>query len=279
MFAATRLMAGDNRDSPRERVSLGEDSGLHNGRLNDMRGPLIGAVTIVVFAATVPAGPAGQPGSPEATQTEKPLPSRYPYVVKDVLKYCEPRPGFWVDLGAGKGQVAIPLVEATSNPVVMLDPDVEAMSEGLRIAREKGLRDRVFAVVGVAENMPFPDSSVDLVVSRGSIFFWDDPVKGLQEVYRVLSPGGKAMIGGGAGSGYPEWAAEELIRRRQQKLNGEDAERWKRFVELRRPETMRGWAKDAKLPNVQVAGKGAVSAADPRTGQGVWLWFTKEADK
>jgi ubiquinone/menaquinone biosynthesis C-methylase UbiE len=66
-----------------------------------------------------------------------------------------------------KGQVAIPLIEATSNPVVMLDPDVEAMSKGVELARKKGLEDRLFAVVGVAEDMPLPDNSVDLVVSHG----------------------------------------------------------------------------------------------------------------
>jgi len=47
--------------------------------------------------------------------------------------------------------------------------------------------------------MPLPSESVDLVFSRGSIFFWDDPAQGLQEVYRVLRPGGEAMIGGGRG--------------------------------------------------------------------------------
>jgi len=203
------------------------------------------------------------------------LADRYPCVVKDVLKYCEPTKGFWVDLGAGKGQVSIPLIEATGNPVVMIDPDAEAMQQGLETAREKGVGDRLAAIVGVAEKMPLPDDSVDLVVSRGSIFFWDDPVKGLQEVYRVLRPGGKAMIGGGAGSGFPKEAAEALIRNRKRQLEGRDAAKWKRFIELRRPEVMRRWAESAGLKNYELAGKGAISADDPRVGQGVWLWFTK----
>ena len=138
--------------------------------------------------------------APAAASTAQP--DRYACVVEDMLKFCNPTKGFWIDLGAGKGQVAIPLIEETSNPITMLDPNAEAMVKGLEVAREKGLEDRLFAVVGVAEDMPFPDNTVDFVASRGSIFFWDDPVKGLNEVYRVLRPCGKAMIGGGHGSGY-----------------------------------------------------------------------------
>ena len=41
---------------------------------------------------------------------------------------------------------------------------------------------------------------MDLVVSRGSIWFWDNPGKALKEIYRILKPGGKAYIGGGKGS-------------------------------------------------------------------------------
>jgi len=215
-------------------------------------------------------------GPPDGLKSEQSLPSRYPYVVQDILKHCKPKRGFWVDLGAGKGQVAIPLIEATGNPIVMLDPKDEAMAEGLRIAREKKLENRLLAVVGTAEHMPFPDESVDLVVSRGSIFFWEDPVKGLQEVYRVLRPGGKAYLGGGAGSGYPAWAAEKLIQDRKEKMHGEEAEKWKRFVELRRPEQMQKWAEQAKLPRFRVLGKGAISAEDTRVGQGVWLLIDKE---
>jgi hypothetical protein len=67
-----------------------------------------------------------------------------------------------------------------------------------------------------------------------------------------------------------------LIRIRKSNLEGEDAEKWKRFVELRRPEQMRQWAAQAKIPEFEVAGKGAISADDPKVGQGVWLRFTKQ---
>jgi SAM-dependent methyltransferase len=188
-------------------------------------------------------------GGSDGFRSERELPSRYPYVVKDAMAYCRPEKGFWVDLGAGKGQVGIPLIEATGNPVIMLDPDTEAMAKGLLIAREKGLQDRLSAVVGVAEDMPFLDNSVDFIICRGSIFFWDDQVKGLQEVERVLRPGGRAYIGGGAGSGYPRWATEKLIEGRKQRMIGddEDTKRWRRFDELRRPELMEQWAKKAGL--------------------------------
>ena len=232
----------------------------------------------VVFGclALAPQALFAQSKAPKGIRSEGSLPDRYPYVVKDVLKYCEPEKGFWVDLGAGKAQLTIPLIEATKNPVVMLDPDVDGMKKGLAIAREKGLEDRLSAVVGVAEKMPFPDDSVDLLVSRGSIFFWDNPAQGLREVYRVLRPGAKAYIGGGAGSGYPKEAAEQLIQSRKNKTKGDDAEKWQRFIELRRPEQMKKWAEEAGLKDFQVMGEGAISAADARVGQGVWLLFEKK---
>ncbi|MHB8972516.1 MAG: class I SAM-dependent methyltransferase [Pirellulaceae bacterium] len=213
-----------------------------------------------------PLGIAQESKTPKGIESEQSLPSRYVYVVEDALKFCQLRKGCWVDLGAGQGEVALALIEATGNPVVMLDPDREAMTKGLAAAREKHLEDRLFAVTGTADAMPFPDNSVDLVVSRGSIFFWNDPAQGLKEVYRVLRPGGKAYIGGGAGSGYPTSAAEKLIQQRKTQLQGEEAAKWQRFVELRRPEQMTKWATDAGLPHFEVMGQDAISAEDPRVG-------------
>ena len=65
---------------------------------------------------------------------------------------------------------------------------------------EYELADRMDAVRGMAEDMTYFESgSVDLVASRGSIFFWEDQKKGLNEVFRILKPGGWAYIGGGFG--------------------------------------------------------------------------------
>jgi ubiquinone/menaquinone biosynthesis C-methylase UbiE len=268
---------GADSDEAGVEVHRPDDGVLTRSRVTPMKLNLnIIFMCVIAFLATLSSVLAQPSEAPKNIKSENSLPDRYQYVAKDVLDFCQPQKGFWVDLGAGQGQVAIPLIEAASNPVVMLDPNAEAMTKGLEIAREKGLRDQLFAVVGVAEDMPFPDNSVDLVVSRGSIFFWDDPVKGLQEVCRVLRPGGKAVIGGGAGSGYPKEAAEKLIASRTEKLKGDEAEKWKQFVELRRPEKLRAWAEAAGLTDFDLAGKGAISADDPKVGQGVWLWFTKQ---
>ena len=231
-----------------------------------------------ILCAWASAATAQDPGVPEGLKSEAKLSDRYRCVARDALKYCRPKKGFWIDLGAGKGQVAIPLIRETGNPVVMLDPDAEAMAKGLIIAREQGISNRLSAVVGVAEDMPFLDNSADLLVSRGSIFFWDDPAKGLREVYRVLRPGARAYIGGGAGSTYPKEATAKLIERRIELMAGEEAEKWEKFVELRHPEQVRKWAEDAGIPEFEVMGNGAISADDPRVGQGVWLLFEKRPE-
>ena len=67
----------------------------------------------------------------------------------------------------------------------------------------------------------------------------------------------------------------EAPRSRKEKLSGDEAKKWKLFVELRRPKQMRKWAEKAGLSNFHVAGRGAICADDPDVGQGVWLWFTK----
>jgi SAM-dependent methyltransferase len=203
------------------------------------------------------------------------LPDHYPYVAADILQHCSPHKGVWVDLGSGSGGVGLALAaadnrEARESTFVLLDPNGEALTRGLKRAQANGLAHRVVAVVGKAERMPLPSESVDLVFSRGSIFFWDDPVKGLQEVNRVLRPGGAAMIGGGLGSKFPEWARREFVRRRHG-----NRKPTKEFARLRNPETFRQWARKAGIKDFKVIGHGALPADDPRAGCGIWVIFTK----
>jgi ubiquinone/menaquinone biosynthesis C-methylase UbiE len=146
------------------------------------------------------------------------LPDYYATVAGDLVAFCGQGGGrVWVDLGCGPGGVGLALLATlTEGTMLLIAPNAEALQHALNAARERGVSSRAVAVLGSAEAMPLPAASVDAVVSRGSFFFWQDRAQGLREIWRVLRPGERAMIGGGLGSGYPDWARREVIRRQRE---------------------------------------------------------------
>ena len=98
-----------------------------------------------------------------------------------------------LDLGAGTGRLArhlIPLVGEQGH-VVAVDI-AEAM---LRVAREK-LTDRSNLALACAdaEHLPFQDARFDKVICFSTFPHISHPQRALQEVFRILSPGGKLLI-------------------------------------------------------------------------------------
>lgn len=208
------------------------------------------------------------------------LPDYYETVARDLLAFCGPPAGeVWVDLGSGAGGVGLALLAGSAGAtLVLVDPDAAALRRGLAAASERGLGGRVVAVAAPAERLPLPDESVDVVVSRGSIYFWRDPAQGLREVWRVLRPGGRAMIGGGLGREYPPWARREFIRRRRASVAAKGPGALRAFAEARSPATFRRLARDAGLPHFEVVGHGGLDHEHPDAGIGVWLRLRKERD-
>jgi len=207
------------------------------------------------------------------------LPDYYETVAEDVIAFCGCCGRVWVDLGSGAGGLGLALLEKLPECIlVLVDPAADALRQALDVAQERGLFARVVAVVGSAESMPLPDESVYVVVSRGSFYFWHDRAQGLREVWRILRPGGRAMIGGGLGSGYPQWARQEFIRRRRESAAAEGPEAAREFAEARSPETFRRLAIAAGLPSFEVVGEGGLGPDAPNTGIGIWLRLTKEAE-
>jgi len=185
------------------------------------------------------------------SRTEEPadLPDYYGTVAQDVMDYCgSPGGRVWVDLGSGPGGLGLALLEKVlDGTMVLIDPNVEALCDALDAARKHGVASRAVAVVGSAESIPMPDESVDVVVSRGSFYFWKDRAQGLREVWRILRPGGRAMIGGGLGSRYPEDARREFIRRLLKSVAAKGPEAIREFAEARSPATFRRLAMEARL--------------------------------
>jgi SAM-dependent methyltransferase len=68
------------------------------------------------------------------------------------------------------------------------------LSPGM-VARARGrLPASVRLLVGDAETLPFPAGSFDVIVSVSSFHYWPSPARGLEELRRVLRPGGHLIL-------------------------------------------------------------------------------------
>lgn len=124
----------------------------------------------------------------------------YPLIARQILvdhKICA---GTCIDLGSGPGTLSICLAQITDLQIFALDQSRHSHAIATANIREQGLEKRITPVTSDICDLPFGDNYADLMVSRGSIFFWQDLKGAFNEIYRVLKPGGKTHIGGGFGS-------------------------------------------------------------------------------
>ncbi|MGQ9841757.1 MAG: class I SAM-dependent methyltransferase [Anaerolineae bacterium] len=99
------------------------------------------------------------------------------------------------DLGCGAGHLAVEMARAAPHlHMTGVDLSNPPLAQALRRAPEAGLAHRVDFRTGGVERTPFADASLDLVVSTLSLHHWRDPVAVLNEVARILRPGGAFVI-------------------------------------------------------------------------------------
>ena len=138
----------------------------------------------------------------------------FPLLADDFLQKSGITKGVCLDIGAGNGYLGLALAEKSNLQVRVVDIDSEMLEFAQENIRERQLADRVDTVRADVEALPFQDNYAHLIVSRGSVFFWENQVAGLNEVYRVLAPGGISFIGGGFAT--PE-LLEEVKNKMQEK--------------------------------------------------------------
>jgi ubiquinone/menaquinone biosynthesis C-methylase UbiE len=136
----------------------------------------------------------------------------YEYLAQQIIMDYSINEGRCLDIGTGQGNLGLELAKRSQLHLYLLDIKGEPLEIALEAARENGLLSRVSAIRAAVENLPFLDDYFDLVVSRGSIFFWRSQTEGLREVNRVLRPGGAAYIGGGTSRLQPREAQEEFYK-------------------------------------------------------------------
>jgi demethylmenaquinone methyltransferase/2-methoxy-6-polyprenyl-1,4-benzoquinol methylase len=104
-------------------------------------------------------------------------------------------PGSWVlDVAAGTQLVSRELAARKRVRVVALDQSEPMLVAGREPTRLAGLDDLINPVVGRAERLPFVDGTFASVTLTYLLRYVDDPAETVQELVRVLSPGGSIAM-------------------------------------------------------------------------------------
>jgi len=103
--------------------------------------------------------------------------------------------GIVLEIGPGPGNLGLEWLKRTEGTRLTgleISPKMIEIAE--ENAREYGLETRVKYVQGDAQKMPFEDNSFDGVFTNGSLHEWSEPARILNEIFRVLKPGGKYFV-------------------------------------------------------------------------------------
>jgi SAM-dependent methyltransferase len=117
-----------------------------------------------------------------------------------------------VDVGCATGNAAL-LAAARGAAVTGVDPAQRLIEVAAATAQSSGLDARF--VVGEAAEMPLPDSSADILISVFGAIFAPDPRAAVDEMVRVLAPGGRMLLT----AWIPEGAISRAVRLTRQEVS------------------------------------------------------------
>jgi len=143
----------------------------------------------------------------------------YPVLAEQIINRTGISQGYCLDIGCGGGYLGLALARISELETILFDESQDMLNLAQGYISQSGLESRAKTLLGDVHAMSLADESINLVVSRGSMFFWENRVQAFREIYRVLAIGGAAMIGGGFGNA-------ELLREIEIKMLKKDPE-WK----------------------------------------------------
>lgn len=128
---------------------------------------------------------------------------QYPLLAEQVINDYKIE-GKCLDIGAGPGLWGIELAKKGQFEVTAMDLSPRMCTIANQMAEKHGVAAKIKTLHADVHEMPFEDDYFDLIISKGSLIFWDEPVEAFEEIYRVLKPGGITLIGIGDGRLWPK---------------------------------------------------------------------------
>jgi len=100
-----------------------------------------------------------------------------------------------IDTACGTGLVSFPAAEKVGRMGFVLATDISdgMVQLGEEFAREKNYTNISFERMD-AEELTVPDAEYDVATCALGLMYVPDPVKALREMYRVIKPGGRAIV-------------------------------------------------------------------------------------
>jgi len=128
----------------------------------------------------------------------------YEYLASLVQRHSSSSHPFILDLGAGPGLLSVEIFRKMPQATIIgVDPLIKMLQ--LAQGNVTNADFQTFEpIVGVSENIPLKNNTVDMIASRFSLPYWTQPNKSFQEMMRILKPGGKVVLEA-LNRDFPKW--------------------------------------------------------------------------
>ncbi|AUC14070.1 bifunctional demethylmenaquinone methyltransferase/2-methoxy-6-polyprenyl-1,4-benzoquinol methylase [Tenacibaculum sp. SZ-18] len=114
---------------------------------------------------------------------------------KKVVKLVsENNPKQILDIATGTGDLAMMMAQLNPDKIIGLDISAGMLEVGKEKINKANLSDKIEMVVGDSENIPFENNTFDAITVSFGVRNFENLDKGLQEIHRVLKPGGKFVV-------------------------------------------------------------------------------------
>lgn len=100
-----------------------------------------------------------------------------------------------LEVGFGGGALIAKLLRSGPGEVTGIDLSEEMIARGRRRFRSEIRQGHARMLAGSVEKLPLGDGAVDRACTLNTIYFWNDPAAAVDELSRVIRPGGTLVIG------------------------------------------------------------------------------------
>ncbi|MDX9986524.1 MAG: class I SAM-dependent methyltransferase [Dehalococcoidales bacterium] len=135
----------------------------------------------------------------------------YPYLVGQIMEIYPHQEGKALELGPFAGGISQNLAKQyPSLDITIADERDEMLAWFKQELATEVKAGNIKIASSKLDKLDFASETYDLVVIRGAFFFLTDNPHLLGEIFRVLKPGGIALVGGGYGKDTPQELINEI---------------------------------------------------------------------